>query len=100
MKNYLLKYTIRDGDNELDQMFWVNEPEIDINDREPVQELFKKCLKEFWGQEIENYDGMGENVYNFENDYRAIWLDDIREITDTEAEILSRTGAVYHLTFE
>src|SRR3990167_8103958 len=94
MKNYIVSWDIRDGENEYHQKVVVKVREL----RNPQAKvgLFRKVLKEFYGWKVRRYEGLG-GVYALENDYRAIELSDIREISEIEAFNIAQVRAIYSL---
>ena len=96
MKNYIVSWDIKDGENEYHQKVVVKVWEL--RNEQAKKGLFRKVLREFYGCKVGQYDGLA-GIYALENDYRAIELSDIREISEIEAFNIAQVRAIYSLEF-
>jgi len=94
MKNYIVSWDIKDGENEYHQKVVVQVRKL-YSEQAKVG-LFRKVLRNFYACKVGRYEGLG-GVYALENDYRAIELSDIREISEFEAFNIAQVRAIYSL---
>lgn len=87
MKYFLVKYSIRDGENEYDDHSLVKTEKKTWDEKK----LFKKVLLDNYGKGSE---ALGNGSYELPNDYRIAKLEGINEISEEERNALQSTRVV------
>lgn len=95
MKYYVVKWTIRDGENEYDEQVLVK---LDYKPDYEDTGLFEKVLYSMYGWKPEWQEELG--YYELEHDYRAFELLSIMELPRARAKIAKEANLIFELELQ